>query len=103
LPGQISRGVPEGAPLEVLSAEYGAQDKWVDVTEPLKQRIQGNKLTVSRFNDLAGDPIDGVVKELKVKYRVGDQTRVTTVREGETLELDIDLSSGATPAGAAAE
>jgi len=90
--------------LTVVSAEYGAGDKWVDVTEHVRQRIQNNTLTVRASNDLAGDPIYGVSKKLKVHYRVGDTSYVTSVDEMETLCLPEagtvqSTGRGATPGG----
>ncbi len=88
LPGQMS-GPGEGATgtLKIISALYGARDKWVNVTGQLERRIEENTLRVRASNALAGDPLDGVVKELRVHYQLGDSTYATTVREGDTLRL----------------
>jgi len=87
LPGHLAGAEEAGETLEILSALYGARDQWVDVTEQLRLQVRGNTLDVRASNQLAGDPLDGVVKELSVHYRIGDQTHVITVAEGERLRL----------------
>jgi len=73
--------------LVLESARYGANDKFLDVTEIIKKKIADGKLEVTVSNTLKGDPIQGVPKELIISYYY-DGTRYTkTVPEGEMLEL----------------
>jgi hypothetical protein len=75
------------AHLEILSATYGARDKWVDVTDHLRALVQDDALVVKASNALAGDPIDGTRKQLKVDYQLDGELHSKTVREGQTLRI----------------
>ena len=83
--------VPE--PLVITKAEYGADDKWVDVTNKLAVAASGNGLSVTSGNHLAGDPINGVVKQLKVDYVLEGKEHSVTVPEGETLQIESDVEA----------
>lgn len=74
--------------LIILSAKYGADKSWIDVTPLLRAKITDNKLRVTASNDELGtDPIKGVVKNLEVTYSYNGQTRSTKVGETATLFL----------------
>jgi HEAT repeat protein len=91
LVAQLDKAKPAAeSPAKVLvikKAEYGAQDKWVDVTDQLNAAMANNALAVTAGNQLAGDPINGVVKQLRVTYSLGGDERTVEVPENETLEL----------------
>ena len=59
---------------EILSAVYGAQGKYVDVTDKLKELLGDKRVGVlGRYNDVfGGDPINNVKKTLKVIVRFKD-------------------------------
>ena len=59
---------------EILSAVYGAQGKYVDVTQKLKELLNGKPIvSPGRYNDVfGGDPINNVKKTLKVTVRFKD-------------------------------
>ncbi len=59
--------------LTIVKAEYGAGDKWLDVTELARQAVHEGRLALRADNNLGPDPIHGVVKRLRVVYRVGDK------------------------------
>ena len=68
--------------VEIISAQYGAKDKFTDVTPQLKKRFSGKRFVFSgAYNGLFGDPIRNVVKTLKVKVQFKD---------GSTQELEFD-------------
>ena len=74
--------------LTIISASYGKNDKYLDITSNLNDSITDNRLTVRVDNKLSGiDPLAGMVKELKVKYSFGNKIGETTVNEGEYLIL----------------
>jgi len=79
--------------LEILNAQYGAQDQWVEVTEHLNNRIRDGALVVKASNDIAGDPIDGVAKELRVQYRLDGKTLTKSVQEEDTLRIPEDAGA----------
>ncbi len=84
---------PEAPPkvLVITKAEYGAQDKWVDVTDKLADAVVGNGISVTSSNGLAGDPINGVVKALRVEYTLGGEKKTAVVPEKEQFEIQGDL------------
>jgi HEAT repeat protein len=71
----------------IVKAEYGANDKWADVTDRLAAAIHNNTLSITAGNDLAGDPAPGVVKRLRVTYRLGDKESTVEVPEKEVFEV----------------
>jgi hypothetical protein len=81
----------EAPPLEIVKAEYGAQDKWADVTEIVAKRVRKGRAVVHVTNDLLGEPIHGVVKTLKVTYAVAGKRREASAQENEDLTIDSSL------------
>jgi hypothetical protein len=74
--------------LIILSARYGAQGKVRDVTDLVRSRVSGGKLALPVTNEnLGGDPIQGVVKQLDVVYSYSGQTHSVTVEEKQELSL----------------
>lgn len=68
--------------LEILSAFYGAEDKWVDITPQVRSRAGNSRLIVTgNFKNLAGDPNYGIVKSLKISYKIDGKKGSVTVRE----------------------
>jgi len=67
--------------VEIISAEYGAGDKFVDVTRILRRYVRDLPVIVlpsTSYNaSLGGDPVPGVVKELRIRYKInGKEGRV---------------------------
>ncbi len=86
----------EAGQVEVRRAMYGVvpdplpppdQTLTVDVTEALRQRIEGASLAVSANNDLAGDPAHLVPKQLRVQYALSGQPYTLVVPENQLLVL----------------
>ncbi|MHC4132491.1 MAG: serine hydrolase [Planctomycetota bacterium] len=73
--------------LKIVSAQYGAKDQWFDVTKQLQDKIDDNQLSIYSSNNLAGDPLYGYPKELKVEYILDGVKKNTRVREGRKLEI----------------
>lgn len=73
--------------LKILSAEYGIQDQWLDVTTLLQGMIENNQISVYASNTLAGDPLFGLPKLLKVEYILDGEKHTTQVREGMKLTI----------------
>ncbi len=89
LPGLVE----VSADLQIVSARYGFGDKWVDVTDVLRNRVRGGTLVVRASNSLAGDPIYGVAKQLKVEYETGGKVYSTIVREGDILRIPDSMTA----------
>ncbi len=75
--------------LKIISALYGMNDTYIDVTEQLNQMVVDNKLEVKVLNDIAGDPLVGIKKELKVIYSIGSDIETIVVNEKQTLEIPL--------------
>jgi hypothetical protein len=78
------------AKLEIQRAVYGVLEdpqKCVDVTAPLAALVQDNTLSVEASNRIAGDPVYGIVKKLRVDYTLDGAPQSKTVSENEILEI----------------
>ena len=88
---ELSKPLPEPTEkvkiLVINKAEYGAQDKWVDVTSQVSAAVQGNGISIRAGNQIAGDPISNVVKSLKVSYTLDDEPKTVEVPEGGVLDI----------------
>jgi hypothetical protein len=75
----------------ILSATYGKGEKTKDVTGIVKSIVAAAATGHVRFTvvneNLGGDPLENVVKELKVTYSYAGETRTKTVPEYEELAL----------------
>ena len=70
---------------EIVSAVYGANDKFVDVTQQVKKAYSGKRITqLGMYNNLAGDPIVNVIKTLKVTFKYKDGSTKTAVFQENT-------------------
>ena len=68
--------------LKIISAIYGAGDKWVDLTPRVQMRAGNSRLIpTGDFKSLAGDPNYGIVKSLKVKYEINGKVGTTEISE----------------------
>ncbi len=76
-------------PIEILSAQYGANDKWSDVAGKVREMISKGTLQIQVTNNsFSPDPIPGVGKELRVVYVVNGKTVTATAHENEEVNLD---------------
>ncbi|HEV8525050.1 MAG TPA: DUF3395 domain-containing protein [Terriglobales bacterium] len=90
----------QSSSLQILRADYGAGNRFMDVTARLNSRIQGDQLNLQVTNDnMGGDPAVGQEKTLRVRYAYNGQADQVVVREGDYLKLSGDAWPGS--AGAA--
>ncbi|MDO4574133.1 MAG: hypothetical protein Q4D98_02845 [Planctomycetia bacterium] len=78
------------APLEIVSAKYGAGDQWKDVTALVKQKFNGKAaLGIAAGNEAFGDAAPGKVKTTRVvvKFKATGEQRTLEFRENESLIL----------------
>jgi len=77
--------------LEIVKAEYGAGEKVKDVTEVLSKYAKNYRIlflpSTSYNQSLGGDPAPGVVKQLKIKYRIDGKEGEVTLSENATIVL----------------
>jgi hypothetical protein len=87
---------------ELLRAEYGSGDTWVDVTERVRALVNGDSLNMRVDNDtLGGDPAPHARKTLRLRVRdESRQEQVLTYPEKESFSLKIRSSYAGYPGGA---
>jgi HEAT repeat protein len=77
--------------IEIIQAQYGAGTTQKDVTEILRRHVRDLPLIVlpsSSYNSaFGGDPAPGVVKQLKVQYRMDGQAGEAVFTENATIML----------------
>jgi hypothetical protein len=76
-----------GINLEIIEAKYYTNNKSLDVTQALKEKINNNKLVILASNDIGGDPEYRIVKKLKVKYDYCGEILEKEVSENEIMKL----------------
>ncbi|HEX7376387.1 MAG TPA: hypothetical protein VF278_04710, partial [Pirellulales bacterium] len=71
-PPPVGPAPPAPADFEILGANWGTGDKWVDVTAGVRSCVKGNRLMMIVWTKLFGDPADpapGEGKRLSIRYR----------------------------------
>ncbi len=82
--------------LRIISAQYGADPKWVDVKSVLDSRIQNNVLSTPVNNkSFGGDPAMGKQKTLRVSYSWQGQQYDVAVPEDGILNIPSNQMTGA--------
>lgn len=77
-----------GKELVIIDAKYGADDKWVDVTDQLLSNMEADGITVEANNSLAGDPAPQSKKVLRLRYTLGGEPKQAEIAEGKSLVLE---------------
>ena len=79
--------------LKIIKAEYGAGNKFKDVTDVVRQHAGSVPLIVlpsSAYNSaFGGDPTPGVPKQLKIQYQVGDKKAEVSLSENSPILLPV--------------
>lgn len=84
LPGPVE--IPKEGTV-IQKAEYGAGDRWADVTAAaIAAAASGQPIVAS--NSLAGDPTPGVVKSLRIVFSKDGQREMVELAEGRELVLE---------------
>lgn len=74
--------------LQILRAEYGSDERRIDITYRLQQRVDQGRLNVRVDNDTAGDdPAERREKRLWITYSVDGREMSRVVKEGRVLTL----------------
>ncbi|PWH13339.1 MAG: hypothetical protein DDG59_14385 [Anaerolineae bacterium] len=72
----------------ILSAKYGAKDRWIDVTPLLRAKVKDGKLEVLALNEEFGaDPLPGEPKKLDVTYLHRGNTYSKSISETQKLSI----------------
>ncbi len=81
--------------LQITRAEYGADNRFTDVTSRLNSKVSNNRLSLQVNNSsMGGDPAQGAAKTLRVEYTYGGSPQQVVVNEDGQLNLP---SNNATP------
>jgi len=79
--------------LEIIKAEYGVGTKIKDVTTILRKYAKNYRIiflpSASYNQSLGGDPAQGIVKQLKIKYRIDGKEGEVSLNENATIVLPI--------------
>jgi HEAT repeat protein len=77
--------------LEIVKAEYGVGEKIKDVTAILRQYAKNYRIIFlpgASYNEsFGGDPAQGIVKQLKIKYRIDGKEGEVSLNENATIVL----------------
>jgi RNA polymerase primary sigma factor len=72
--------------VEIVSAKYGSDDAFIDVTDKVTDMYM-KKDNIKSSNRLGGDPCPGIVKFLIVQYIYEDKLLSKTISEGSFLKF----------------
>jgi len=79
--------------LEIVKAEYGVGEKIKDVTDVLRKYAKNYRIiflpSASYNQSFGGDPAQGVVKQLKIKYRIDGKEGEVSLNENATIVLPL--------------
>jgi hypothetical protein len=89
-----------GEKIEIIKAEYGAQDKWGDVTTVVQSKVTGDSLKIAADNNILDDPAPGLGKVLKVTAKAGDKQADFKCNEGESIEINAEKIAAVAKAAA---
>lgn len=85
--GSGGSGQGTTAGLQIITASYGARDRFNDVRQRLQSRVQDNRLNFQVTNSsMGGDPISAP-KTLQVRYAWAGRNYDVTVREQQWLSI----------------
>jgi hypothetical protein len=84
---QYQNGVQPGPGWQVMKADWGAGNRWQDVTNRVRALLSGNGRIVITPANMGGDPAYGVIKTLRIQARNSrGQSQQFNIRENNTLD-----------------
>lgn len=79
--------------IEIIKAEYGVDGKFKDVSAALRRHVGSFPVITlpsnSYNNSLGGDPVPGIVKKLKIRYRYNGKEGSITFAENDPILLPV--------------
>jgi hypothetical protein len=86
--GSGDRGQSSTTGLRILSASYGAKDRFADVRQLLQSRVQNNRLDLQVTNtSMGGDPIVGEDKTLRIRYEWAGRIYEAVAQEDQRISI----------------
>ena len=74
--------------LQILTASYGAKDRFVDVRQLLQSRVQNDRLDLQVTNaSMGGDPIRGALKTLRINYEWAGRSYEVVAQENQRVSI----------------
>ena len=84
---QFSNSVMPGPGWQVVRAQWGSGNRWMDVTPRVRVLLSGNGMVQVNNQNMGGDPAVGASKSLVIEARTFQgQTRRFTFREGSAID-----------------
>lgn len=82
-----NNGVMNGPGWQVMRAEWGSGNRWMDVTYQVRMLLSGNGLVRVNNQNMGGDPAVGADKTLRIQARnFQGQHRQFTYQEGSAID-----------------
>jgi hypothetical protein len=92
---QYQNNVMPGPGWQVMKAEWGAGNRWIDVTNQVRMLLSGNGMVRVNNQNLGGDPAVGADKILRIQARNHQgQSRQFTFKEGSSIDASQFYSYG---------
>jgi Domain of unknown function (DUF3395) len=80
-------GAQNGSGWQVVKADWGAGNRWRDVTNQVRRLLSGNGRVLVNNDNMGGDPAYGAVKTLRIRAQNSrGQFQQFTYREGDTID-----------------
>jgi hypothetical protein len=93
--------MPVATGLKIISAQYGAGARIMDVTSLMTSRVAADQLSVPVDNvNMGGDPQRGADKVLSIVYEWNGQRFTDSAKEGQTMRLPSERALAVSPAAA---
>ena len=84
---QYSNNVMPGPGWQVIRADWGAANRWMDVTPQVRVLLSGNGVVRVNNQNMGGDPAVGADKILRIQVRnYQGQSRQFTFKEGSSVD-----------------
>lgn len=86
---EVEKMFPKQIPstLKIIKAIYGTTEKSIDIAKELTEKIVNGRIEIKVSNEIAGDPIPGTKKTLKIDFIKDGKTITQTVKEGDELKI----------------
>jgi hypothetical protein len=92
---QYSNNVLPGPGWQVMKADWGSGNRWIDVTATVRVLLSGNGMVKVNNQNLGGDPAVGADKTLRIQARNNQgQSRQFTFKEGSSIDASQFYSYG---------
>lgn len=90
-----SAQVMPGPGWQVIKAEWGSGNRWMDVTNQVRMLLSGNGMVKVNNQNMGGDPAVGADKILRIQARNNQgQSRQFTYKEGQNIDASQFYSYG---------